>query len=60
MALDRHGVAVRAGERELLVATEEDARAANLQPQELADRWRVAIRDAIITAALERGSAGAE
>jgi len=50
-------VAVLAGERELLVVTDGDARAENLQPQELADRWRVAIRDAVITAALQRSAA---
>ncbi len=50
------GVAVLAGERELLVVTDGDARAESLQPQELADRWCVAIRDAITTAALRRGA----
>jgi len=51
------GVAVLAGEREVVVATDKDARSLRVQPQELADRWRLAIRDAIITAALQRSDA---
>jgi len=51
------GIAVLAGEHALLVATDEDARAVGVQSRDLADRWRIAIRDAIITAALQRSNA---
>ena len=48
------GIAVMAEEVQLLVATQEDAEAEGVEPETLADRWRLAIRDALIATALKR------
>jgi len=51
------GVAVVAGDSQLLVATEADARVTGVGVQELAENWRLAVHDALVIAALERSSA---
>ncbi len=48
------GIAVVAGETQLLTATDDDARASGVSPEVLAARWRCALRDALIRAAIKR------
>jgi hypothetical protein len=56
-----HGMALLAGERELLTATETDARAGNVRARALAERWRDAICEALVASALRsRPSRGRE
>ncbi|MFO8081426.1 MAG: hypothetical protein R6V07_14150 [Armatimonadota bacterium] len=49
-----YGVALTAGVTPVLIATEADARAEETSPEELADRWRLAVREALIEVALQR------
>ena len=53
------GVAVIACETPLLVATETDAAARDVSPEQLAEQWRLALRTALIDAALKRAAAPA-
>lgn len=48
------GVALMAGETQLLLATKPDAAEEHTSPARLAERWRVAVREALIDAALQR------
>lgn len=53
------GVALTAGEEQLIVATTADAGDGPRAREELADRWRRSIREALIEAALQRSAAPA-
>lgn len=51
------GVAVMASDRQLLIATPADVGAEDTSPDQLAAQWRLAIRQALIEAALQRPDA---
>ena len=50
-------VAVMADDRQLLVATKADAAGQETTPRRLAERWRLAVREALIDAAIQRPTA---
>jgi len=51
---EAYGVVLMAGVTPVLIATEADARAEETSPAGLAERWRLAGREALIAAALQR------